>query len=608
MKSKKTGNHCGRKRSGALVFRAFVGFLVFSMTFCTALSALAAEVSVQMSVDKTALGQDDELQLEVAVKGVQDAMQPAIPGLESFESHGVSTSSQVQIINGSTSNQTVYSYTLIPKSVGVFRLGPARVVSGGKTYESEPVSIQVTKGAAKEASHAKNFEVTGEVDNRSPFVNQQINYTFRFLNRAHVQNASLNLPDFKGFWKEALGKQTQYQKVINGTLWEITEMRFALFPLSAGSVTIDPALLVGEVLVDAPRRRSPYDNFFDDSFFGMRGETKHLRLRTTPITLNVRALPSNGKPGDFSGLVGKFRTSASLSKSSLAVGDSTTLSLVVEGQGNIRDARIPVIDLKGFKTYDDQPALKTEVENSKWGGSKTFKKALVPLEKGSLTVPPIRLTYFDPVDAAYKTSETPALPLTVVPGSGNESLAHVSGGPALSNQKEVRMQGEDLMPIKRELTSSGTELAESEETWLLSITLLLPFIYFGGFALERRRERLLRLDGEGYLRRAKAYRQFQAGLKGLSPSSSLCEQASHLLRGYLGERLGFDGQALTSADTQRKLKPHGISDTTINGIEEFLKLCERAQYGGETLSSVREAELKGRLAALGKALEKEISA
>ena len=71
----------------------------------------------------------------------------------------------------------------------------------------------------------------------------------------------------------------------------------------------------------------------------MGGELKHFKLATSPVTLNVRPLPASREPADFSGLVGKFRVSASLSKSSLPVGDSTTLSVVVEGEGNIRDAR-----------------------------------------------------------------------------------------------------------------------------------------------------------------------------------------------------------------------------------------------------------------------------
>ncbi len=56
----------------------------------------------------------------------------------------------------------------------------------------------------------------------------------------------------------------------------------------------------------------------------------------------MRPLPQEGKPSDFSGLVGKFKMWSKLEPVSLKTGESATLTVSVSGQGNVN--RIP--DLK----------------------------------------------------------------------------------------------------------------------------------------------------------------------------------------------------------------------------------------------------------------------
>src|SRR5207248_4580414 len=140
----------------------------------------------------------------------------------------------------------------------------------------------------------------------------------------------------------------------------------------------------------------------------------------------------------------------------VAVGDSTTLSLTVEGRGNVKDSPAPNLELKGFKVYDDQPSFKASVTDGKIGGVKTFKKALVPLENGKLEIPKVTLDYFDPKTGTYRTAETQSFTLNVTKGVGEDAknMVHVTGG---SSKKEVKALGEDIMPIKH-----GSSVTESD--------------------------------------------------------------------------------------------------------------------------------------------------
>ena len=151
---------------------------------------------------------------------------------------------------------------------------------------------------------------------------------------------------------------------------------------------------------------SPWENGYVESFIGkLRDEllsreifytlTEAKVLRTPMIELDVRPLPP--APQTFSGLVGDFDISARVNKGELKVGESATLRLEVAGTGNvgmISEPRLP--PLPYLKVYDDRPGSAIDRSGRLLKGSKSYRKALVPLEPGELTIPALTLTFFDP--------------------------------------------------------------------------------------------------------------------------------------------------------------------------------------------------------------------
>ena len=124
--------------------------------------------------------------------------------------------------------------------------------------------------------------------------------------------------------------------------------------------------------------RSLFDNFFNDSFSGF-SSGRPLAVKTDSIHLHVKALSDEGKPANFTGLVGTFRMESTLEPASLQAGESATLTVQVKGQGTVN--RIPDLDLPEMefvRTYRDQPVLETEQSRQGITGTKTMKWALVP--------------------------------------------------------------------------------------------------------------------------------------------------------------------------------------------------------------------------------------
>jgi hypothetical protein len=561
-------------------------------------AAALADPAVELTVDRTQAAVGEEITAQVTVTGVRSAPEPQVEGLANFDVERGGTSTQVQIINGSAAMSVAYNYLLVPKKAGTFTLGPAKVTVAGSALSSESIAIQVAAGApqAAVAPSSRPFQVLADIDNPQAYVGQQVIYTFQFLSRGELHNAQLDLPEFKGFLKEELGKQRQYQTVKNGVRWGVTEIRFALFPTQAGDLPIEPAVLLGEALEEEPGGRggSPFDDLFDHGFFARRGRMKRVRLQSPGILVKVSELPAAGKPASFSGIVGNAAVKQTLSKDSVTVGDSVTWTVEISGEGNLRDARWEPAVPAGFKVYDDQPAFHLRLQGNRVGGTKIFKKALVPLEAGAKELPPVEVSYFDPEKRAYRTVKTESARLQVAPGQG------VSGPALPAARQAVTVRGEDILAPRWQLSEVGADaLSPKDRLYLILLWVLGPLS--AGVAAGLRAFRDKRGRNPARARRQKAYGSFRKQAVQWNDSASFDAMAS-ALRSYLGDRFDTDGGALTPLDVREKLGSRGVDEKFLRETEEVLELCERGRYGG----GGNPAALKERVTRLVDGLEKEV--
>ena len=143
-------------------------------------------------------------------------------------------------------------------------------------------------------------------------------------------------------------------------------------------------------------------------------------------------LPQEGRPADFSGLVGSFTLESTVEPRQLKAGESVTLTATVRGRGNakrIPELKIPPLD--GLKIYADQPVLKDENDGEGVVVSKTMKWALVPERDGRYRIPALAMSYFDTAAGRYRTLKTAEATLSVAPGSADRAApapAQAGGG------------------------------------------------------------------------------------------------------------------------------------------------------------------------------------
>jgi hypothetical protein len=228
-------------------------------------------------------------------------------------------------------------------------------------------------------------------------------------------------PQFTGFWAEDLpeprGSRGGEPVDVDGVAYRRFPLYVKLlFPTRAGKLTIPPSSFRLEL---AP------SSFFDPA--------TALTRATEPVTLEVKPLPE--EPG-FSGAVGKFQASASVDRTDLAFGDAATLRFRVEGNGNLKWVdRGPELSIPGAKVYP--PQLKSDLRTGPAGmsGSRTWEFVVVPQTAGSLEVPPLSFSYFDPASDRIVRTATHPIHLSVAGGAtaGNATppppAAVAAGGP-----------------------------------------------------------------------------------------------------------------------------------------------------------------------------------
>ena len=554
--------------------------------------AWAQEVSVTASVDRQKMSVDESLTLTVSVSGanVQGTSKPKLPSLDGFDVMGTSSSSSISWINGRVSMTQEYRYTLMPRSVGTFTIDPVEVRIGGKTWRTEPIRVEVVQAArtkppagssapggqrsppeAQTSQRAQgNIFITTEVDKRKAYVGEQLLLTFTYYSRLALWNApQYTPPETPGFWVEELSRDARARRVvIEGRVFEMQQIKTALFPTSSGKHVISPAYL----------EYSTRGGFFS------RGQVR--RLRTDPIEIEVLPLPAEGKPAGFSGAVGNYILSAKVDKSSVAKGDPISLEVIVSGAGNINTVGNPKVpELKGFKVYEPEIEKSSSRAGDQIRGKKVFRYALIPEREGKLRIKPFTFSYFDPRAKTYETLKTKPIQITATPGQAEELSTSGYG----LTREEIQLVGEDIRFIKPavgKLRDQSGVLYRSGMFWLVQ---MIPLVAVAGAFFYKRHQEKMAGD-VAYVRRRRAKGEANRRLKEARRllkehhSEAFYGEIHRALTQFIGDKLNVPAAGLMKDQIAQAFAARGVEDGVMDQIGEIFGRCDAARFAPGSLS------------------------
>ncbi|HID94092.1 MAG TPA: protein BatD [bacterium (Candidatus Stahlbacteria)] len=564
--------------------RKIVPILLLLLPFST---LFGEQISFNASCDKSQVPINESFTLEVTVSGdITSVPKPTLPPLNDFEIYSTGQTQNISIINGRVSSSITFTYTLYPKRLGTFTIGSCELHYKGKSYKTQPIKIEVVKAStpvspaapklpkksrAQKPStkrEAKDLFITTSVNKRKVYVGEQIILTFKFYQGVNLlSNPQYTPPTTEGFWTEDLGKRTTYA-VIEGRQYNVTEIRYALFPIAAGKYTIGAATLVCQI-----------DDFFSRPFsFSLGGEREV--LRSNPIPITVLPLPEN-QPKSFTGAVGKFSFSASIDKNSTKQNEPITLALTVAGTGNIKSVKKPPIpSMQNFKVYESGSKLELTNTNAGVQGKKIFNIILVPQAAGKYTIPACEFSYFEPTSKKYITLRSAPVSVQVTPAATGEIAT-------TAIQQNIELLGSDIKYIKTGINLKGAAPYVYTNKLFLILQVLPIFVFLICLRYATRRERLTKDIGYARAIRAQkiAYKRLKecAKLKQSGAVKEFYGSLSKALTEYVSDKLNIKAPSLTMEAISDYLVNKGIAEDIIKKMGNILQICDFARFASGKL-------------------------
>ncbi|MBP2680896.1 MAG: hypothetical protein H6Q78_759 [Candidatus Krumholzibacteriota bacterium] len=576
---------------------AFAASVVCAVLFALASSAAAADVSITASVSPPSVPVGGQARLVVTVEGkFSRSSSPELPPLDDFTVYQAGTSQSYSFGTGGSSATLQFTYVLIPKKAGTYTIQPIRFQSGDKIYTASPVTLEVGASSgrttAPESDARESLDLEGDqpifvrakVDRDTVYVNQQVTWTLGFYTDGRIdvlRTPEYSPPPAEGFWAEELPAQESSYRQVNGRKYLVNEVKRALFASAPGEYTIGQARV--DIVIDdfgrGSRDRS-FDDFFSRSFGGF-GFGKPASLKTQEIKVAVLPLPSRGRPEGFTGLVGRdLEMTVQTDKQTAQVGEPINLVLEVRGNGNFKTMSAPALQPPdGFKMYESGTSSDLFKKDLVVSGAKKYEYVLVPQSEGRKTIRPVALSYFDPVEKAYRTIQSPPIALDIKPGAVEDGRKVVFAGAG----EEIEVLGTDIRyirPVPAVIRPSSGPFSGSALYWALHA---LPLVALLASIVVERRRRLLRGD----VRLARATRAGRDALKKLGeaarlpgdhPADRAYAAVSAAVRGYLADKMNASPSGITADDIDRYLGGKGIPDDDIEKIRALLKMCDDARY------------------------------
>src|ERR1700746_2474016 len=438
-----TGSLDGRIVDGGLI-NCRILIALFAVVGIAQISyADSPSVPAVLRNSETAVGETVELQIKVTGPG--DASPPEEISIDGLEIHSTGQSRQFEIHNFSTSSSVTYNYTILPLRAGRFTIPPQTVRAGGSLLRTPALTLNVadapgrpsvaqpSRGTQSQSVRASDL-VFAElvVPKKTAYVGEIVPVQIRMGFDPRVRPRLIEPPEItgEGFTAQKLQESGQTSETINGRPYDVVTYKTAIAAARAGKFELGPVKAKAQVLVprarSAPRARSrsPFDLFdlddpFSDPFFSnpfaQMGERREVEIKSDPVALEVKPLPSNAPPS-FSGAIGNFVMTTDANPKSVQVGDPITVTTAISGRGNFDRVNAPVIeDERGWHKYPPSSKFKQDDEVG-ISGTKTFETVLAPNENKK-TMPVLAFSYFDPAKDQYVTLRSEPIAITVQGGA-----------------------------------------------------------------------------------------------------------------------------------------------------------------------------------------------
>lgn len=380
--------------------------LLWVTSLCMLLLSALTQAAVEARLDRTQLALGDIVTLTISSDGSNDLKQIDLTPLEqNFEVLGQSSSSNMQIINGAMSRSVTLRLDITPKRQGNLQIPPLQ--AGADRTQAIRVEVEPPV-VATSGDSTLNFRA--EVDQRAVYVQGQLHLTVTIERAINLDDLNVSELNIENAYVHTLEQQT-FQRTIAGKPWIIHELRYAIFPERSGTLIIPSLRLSGREIVGG------------GGLFSRSRSGRLLTRNTESLTIEVKPIPYN-YPSDAPWLVAEqvTLTDSLDAVTDVTAGQALTRTITLSGQG-VQGVQLPPVPQSlpaQLKTYPDQPVIRDQESRDNLQGERIESTAIIASTPGPITLPEIRVAFWnsktDTLDAAVLPSRT----LQVLPRADQE--------------------------------------------------------------------------------------------------------------------------------------------------------------------------------------------
>ncbi len=569
-----------------------------------ALSPVFPQVTLKVQAPSQAeVGQRIRISYVANTQDIEDFQVGNFEGFNVLYGPSTSRSSSFSMTNGRTtqSSSTTFTYTVVPTTEGTLKVPVATMKVDGKSVKSGTANIEVLPASQQQSqqpstqqqntnprqqrqqqSAANPGQISGNelymtvtASRKKIYEQEAVMLTYKLYTLVNIQQISGEMPQIDGCHVQELDRAAQmslkYERVNGRNYGTAVWKQYVIFPQKTGKITI-PSITFDTQVEVQNHSMDPFDIFFGG---GSLSQMVRKEIKTSPVEIEVLPLPSP-KPDNFSGAVGKFTVSATLTPDQVNANDAATLRLVVSGQGNMKLMKAPKINFpQDFEIYDPKENNKTTNTATGAKGNIVYDYVVVPRHGGKFSIPPVEFCYFDPEQARYNTVRTDSFHLAVAKAKG-QPVAYTR------EQEDLNVLSNDIRFIKMgELKSEEKEdFFGTPSYWL---TYLLLFAAFVAAFLWLRRQQKLNPNSwsvKGKKAGKVASRRLKQASKLLhtKDDAAFYDEVMRALLGYAGDKLSLPTNELNKENVISKLTERGVEQNVVDSFIAVLSDCEFARY------------------------------
>ncbi len=398
------------------------------------LAVQSATAGMTASVDRTIISDQDLVTL--TIRASDDASQIALDFSaieQDFEivSNSNRQNSSMSIINGRTISEVYRDHilTLSPKRMGNLFIPSIR--AGNE--RTQPITIQVRQLSSEQRQRMNQyvfFETS--VDTNETYVQGQIIYSVKLFYTDAIGGDFPQPPPLENAVVETIESEKRYESMVEGRRYYVLEKRYAIFPQRSGELTI-------------PRER----------FIGTRGRGGIFsqRQRVSAVSeshvVNVKTIPpaytgENWIPAKALSISESWAEQPPVFR----VGEPVNRTLTVSALG-LPDTILPQlgdINVPDAKIYADPPETQQGVTPDGISAIQQTTIGIVPTAEGELTLPKIRVNWWNTQTDQQELAVLPAATYTVLPAIGKSASAPTVTVPVTEFKQQTETLAEPANP------------------------------------------------------------------------------------------------------------------------------------------------------------------